>query len=259
MEIENDGQRPGSAIVELVAALDAATAPGRWAPVPAPMPQLGSDAIAVGIIYRRDRVRLVGPALALSRPPFDRHSRVPLAQVFQPLAGGAPLRVVVNHFKSKGGCDQADAGNADQGDGQACFAAIRSDSARVLADWLATLDGSGVGPVQTLILGDLNAHSREDAVRLLSERGYADLLADAQPGHTFVFRGQAGRLDHALAGSALAARVRAAGVWTINADELPEFGYDGDDRSGRSLFAPDPWRSSDHDPVWVDLDPDAAP
>jgi predicted extracellular nuclease len=260
MEIENDGNGPGSAIAELIAALDAATAPGRWAAVPAPTPRLGSDSISVGLVFRPDRVRPEGPAGVLEQAPFDRHSRVPLAQVFQPLAGGPPMRVVVNHFKSKGGCDDADAGNADAGDGQACFAAIRGASARALADWLATLEGgSGVGPAQTLILGDLNAHSREDAVRLLRERGYADLLASAQPGHTFVFRGQAGRLDHALAGPALAARVRAAGVWAINADELPEFGYDGRPSNGRDLYAPDPWRSSDHDPVWVDLATGAAP
>jgi predicted extracellular nuclease len=256
MEIENDGHGPGSAIAELVAALNAATAPGRWSAVPAPRARLGDDSISVGLLYRGDRVRAAGSAAVLEQAPFDEHSRVPLAQVFEPRAGGAPLRAVVNHFKSKGGCDDADAGNVDRGDGQACFAAIRSASARALADWLAGLEGGGVGPAQTLILGDLNAHSREDAVRLLRGRGYADLLESAQPGHTFVFRGQAGRLDHALAGPALAARVRAAGVWAINADELPEFGYDGRDRE---LYAADPWRSSDHDPVWVDLEPGAPP
>lgn len=259
MEIENDGDGPGSALAELVAALDAATVAGRWAAVPAPAGRLGSDEIAVGLVHRRDRVRALGPAQVLEQAPFDQHSRVPLAQVFQPVAGGPPLRVVVNHFKSKGGCDRADSRNVDAGDGQACFAAIRSESARVLADWLAATGDHGVGPAQTLILGDLNAHSREDALGVLRERGYRDLLAAATPAHTFVFRGQAGRLDHALAGPALAARVRGAGVWAINADELPEFGYDGPDRSGRDLFAPDPWRSSDHDPVWVDLAPGAVP
>jgi len=36
---------------------------------------------------------------------------------------------------------------------------------------------------------------------------------------------------------------RAAGVWPVHADE-----------PAQSARLPGPWRASDHDPVWVDLD-----
>jgi predicted extracellular nuclease len=267
MEVENDGFGADSAVAELAAALAGPARRGSasipWQAVrPDGLDQVGRDVITVGLVYRADRVEPVGPARTLAVAPFDDHSRMPLAQTFRPLAGSSearPFVVVVNHFKSKGGCNDADEANTDQGDGQACYNAVRVDSAQALADWLAS-DTDGVGADATLILGDLNAYRREDPIRALTQAGYRDLLAVADdpglpPPHSFVFQGQAGLLDHALAGKALVDRVVGAGVWSINADELPEFAYDGDSRSGRRLYSADPWRSSDHDPVWVDLNP----
>lgn len=261
MEIENDGFEPHSAIIELADALHTPSRrrqPGPWQAVrPEGAAAVGGDVISVGLLYRNDRVEPVGPALTLDAGPFDDESRMPLAQAFRPLGGeGRPFLVVVNHFKSKGGCADADEANSDQGDGQACYNAVRRDSAERLAQWLAS-DPAGIGAGASLILGDLNAYRREDPVRVLTGQGYRDLLAPAQsdgvPAHSFVFQGQAGLLDHALAGGDLAERVLGAGVWAINADELPEFAYDGDSRSGRQLYMAAPWRSSDHDPVWIDL------
>lgn len=284
-----------------------------YAVVDAGVPRLGSDAIAVGLIYRTDRVRPVGAPAALREAPFDVDSRVPLAQAFvsvaadargrradaQATAGaasagidaarathddgggtgtgarqsegpghgatvtteaaregeGEPFVVVVNHFKSKG-CRDATGSEADMGDGQSCYAGVRLASAEALREWLDDLPGDypTSGAERALILGDLNAYSREDALRALTGHGFVDLVEQhGDNAHTYVFQGQAGRLDHALAGRAVAARVVDAGVWHINADELPEFDYDGDARSGRRLYAPDPFRSSDHDPVWIDL------
>lgn len=263
MEIENDGFGERSAIAELAAALGASRRgdTGPWRAVqPDGVEALGRDLISVGLLYRADRVEPLGPALTLDAGPFDDDSRMPLAQAFKPLAeGDRPFLVVVNHFKSKGGCADADQANADQGDGQACYNAVRRDSAQRLGEWLAG-DPAGIGAGATLILGDLNAYRREDPIRALERLGYRDLLAGAgeaggRPPHSFVFQAQAGLLDHALAGASLAERVIGAGVWAINADELPEFAYDGDSRSGQRLYAADPWRSSDHDPVWVDIDP----
>jgi len=264
MEIENDGFDEGSALAELAAALDGPRRRGRdgvWRAVrPDGADRIGRDVIAVGLLYRSDRIEPVGPALVLDEEPFGATSRVPLAQAFRALEGEArPFLVVVNHFKSKGGCAEADEANLDQGDGQACYAAARRDSAQRLAAWLGG-DPAGIGAGQALVLGDLNAYRHEDPVRLLLRHGYRDLLAEldadgGHPPHSYVFQGQAGLLDHALAGPDLAGRALAAGVWSINADELPEFAYDGDARSGHRLYAPDPWRSSDHDPVWVDLRP----
>jgi predicted extracellular nuclease len=267
MEIENDGFKPGSAVADIANALSAAGESGSgsgdagaaarpgYAYVNARQSRLGSDSIAVALIYRTDRVRPVGEPMQLDGGPFDADSRVPLAQAFTAVASGddGAFRVVVNHFKSKG-CRDAQGSNRDAGDGQSCYAPIRTASARHLIDWLQDLPDEEIGADRTLVIGDLNAHTREDAVRALVDRGFVDLVADTG-GHSFVFTGRAGRLDHALAGETLAKRVRSAGIWHINADELPEFDYDGDARSGRQLYAVDPYRSSDHDPVYVDISP----
>ncbi|MBX3726460.1 MAG: ExeM/NucH family extracellular endonuclease [Xanthomonadales bacterium] len=254
MEVENDGGGADSALVELAGALAQGRGSGDWQGLDHGRPRLGSDEIAVGLLYRADRVRPLGDAHALEEPPFDRGSRVPLAQAFVAGDDGVPFTVVVNHFKSKGGCDRAEDADVDQGDGQACFNALRVASARRLADWLAT-DPAGTGAGQVLVIGDLNAHGREAPLRVLTSAGWTDLLTGRDPpAWTYVFRGQSGRLDHALAGGDLAARVRAAGTWAANADELPGFEYAAE-TGGRRLYAADPWRSSDHDPVWVDLTP----
>ncbi len=254
MEVENDGGGPDSALAELAAALRQVRGSGDWQALDHGRPGLGSDEIAVGLLYRADRVRPVGSAQVLEAPPFDRGSRVPLAQAFVAGDDGVPFTVVVNHFKSKGGCDRADGADLDQGDGQACFNALRVASARRLADWLAT-DPAGTGAGQVLVIGDLNAHGREAPLRLLVAAGWTDLLAGREPpAWTYVFRGQSARLDHALAGPELVARVLDAGTWAVNADELPGFEYAAE-TGGRRLYAADPWRSSDHDPVWVDLSP----
>ncbi|MCA3853900.1 MAG: endonuclease, partial [Burkholderia sp.] len=74
--------------------------------------------------------------------------------------------------------------------------------------------------------------------------------------YSYVFRGEAGNLDHALATSSLAARVKAVHVWHINADEpvalqpVPDY-KTAAHRS--SYYAPDAYRSSDHDPVVIDM------
>lgn len=249
MELENDGQGRHSAVADLARAL---SRPGQpWQPVIAGA-RLGRDAIAVGLVYNAARVRPHGKPRTLEGGPFGDASRVPLAQAFMPIPDGEPFTVVVNHFKSKGGCDQARGADTDQGDGQACYNQTRIDSARQLHEWLQASAGAA-RTGQVLILGDLNAYAQEEPVQLLQRAGYRDLLADRPDAHTYVFRGQAGRLDHALASAGLFPRVQAAGVWHINADELPGFAFDGHARGGPDLYAPDPWRSSDHDPVWVDL------
>lgn len=274
MELENDGHGNDSAVAELAEALSRAlggnalaheedrpveveSQDARYLPVDTGTPTVGSDVIAVGLIYRGDRVRPIGEARQLHGGPFDEDSRVPLAQAFAPIRPDGqsqrPVLVVVNHFKSKG-CRDARAADTDQGDGQSCFAATRTQSARELVRWLRDMPAQS-GLEQALILGDLNAHTREDPIRTLTGAGLTDVLDQRDGGYSFVYEGRAGRLDHALAGRVIAKRTRDAGIWHINADELPEFDYDGDARSGRRLYADDPYRSSDHDPVWIDIEP----
>ncbi|HRP72935.1 MAG TPA: ExeM/NucH family extracellular endonuclease [Luteimonas sp.] len=252
MELENDGYGPESSLAQLVDALNAGG--GDWAFVDSGEGP-GTDAIRVGLIYRSSRLRPVGPPATLAGGPFGERSRVPLAQAFRPIAGkkddGDTFVVVANHFKSKG-CSDAEGADRDQGDGQACWNALRLESARRLLGWLAR-DPTGSGSDLVAIVGDLNAYAQEFPLRFLRGQGWTDALqaANVAAPYSFVFDGQAGRLDHALLSPALAARLAGAAEWHSNADEPDNVGYRGP--NGRE-HAGMPWRSSDHDPLVVGLD-----
>jgi predicted extracellular nuclease len=102
----------------------------------------------------------------------------------------------------------------------------------------------------TLFIGDFNAHAQEDPLRLLRAAGWRDAFARGpeQPRpYSFVFDGEAGRLDHALLNPALASKLRGAEEWHVNSDEPAYFDEGNADASG-------PWRSSDHDPVLLGFD-----
>jgi predicted extracellular nuclease len=139
-------------------------------------------------------------------------------------------------------------------------------AAQALADWLAT-DPTGNGASNILIVGDLNAYRNEDPITVLKYAGYVDLIDQFQgaAAYSYLFGGQLGSLDYALASPSLAARVVDVAEWHINADEVPLFDYNDEIRdpgeaiferksNALELYAPDPYRTSDHDPVIVGLD-----
>jgi len=255
VEIENDGYEKLSAIEDLTTRLNQSR--GRRSEydyVRFAGSKLGNDSISVGLLYRPKKLKPIGPAITLDAPPFQQRSRAPLAQSFDTVKDGGRFTVVVNHWKSKGGCDEAENADQDRGDGQGCWNAARVDAARALADWLGS-DPTGSGDPDLLLLGDFNAYSQEDPIRLLGEAGYVQLgNTDGQTHYSFVYSGLAGSLDHALASVSLAAQVEGAGVWHINSDEMPQFDYNREYKSRAleaRLFRSDPFRSSDHDPMIV--------
>lgn len=241
MELENDGFGPDSALTQLVAALNRA-GDGDWRFVATDADQ-GGDAIRVGLIYRTSRVQPAGTAATLTDDLFGSRSRPPLAQSFR--AGDGPVfTVVANHFKSKG-CGGATGDDADRHDGQGCWNAARTASARRLDAWLRT-DPTRSGSDLAMIVGDLNAYSKEDPVQALVDAGWRDAFAgQRETPYSYVYAAQTGRLDHALLSPALAARLAGAAEWHVNADEPDSRGYQThpEDRSPR--------RSSDHDPLVV--------
>lgn len=89
-------------------------------------------------------------------------------------------------------------------------------------------------------------------MRLLREQGWQDAMtvAKVDGAYSYVYGGQAGRLDHALLSPALAVRLAGAAVWHSNADE-PNVGHLAGNAGDRAAA---PWRSSDHDPLLVGLD-----
>ena len=133
---------------------------------------------------------------------------------------------MVNHLKSKGS-DCNDVGDPDTGDGAGNCNLTRTAAAEALVDWLAT-DPTGSGDDDVLLIGDLNSYDKEDPIDALLAGGYTDLVHAFQGefAYSYVFDGQIGYLDHALASEGLADEVTGATVWHINADEPDILDYD---------------------------------
>ncbi|UXU90445.1 ExeM/NucH family extracellular endonuclease [Burkholderia sp. S-53] len=248
MEIENNGHGDASAVRRLAAQLGAG-----WRVVDPGTARLGRDAIAVALLYDSRTVEPVGRAATVALG--GRH-RPPLAQTFRRIGGTRTFTVAVNHLKSKN-CPNATGADRDQADGQGCWNAARTQAATRIADWLAA-SPTGAAADGTLLIGDLNSYAKEDPIRALESRGYANLVARfvGDAAYSYVFRGEAGNLDHALATPTLAARVKAVHLWHINADEPVALQAVPDYKSHAqrsSYYAPDAYRSSDHDPVIVDV------
>ncbi|CAB3747807.1 endonuclease [Burkholderia sp. MSh2] len=248
MEIANNGYDDASAVRRLAAQLG-----DGWRAVEPAAARLGRDTIAVALLYDSRAVEPVGRAATVALG--GRH-RPPLAQTFRRIGGARALTVAVNHLKSKN-CPNATGAERDQSDGQGCWNAARTRAAARVADWLAT-SPTGAAADGVLLIGDLNSYAKEDPLRALESRGYTNLVARfvGDAAYSYVFRGEAGSLDHALATPALAARVKAAHIWHINADEPAALQPVPDYRTPAlraAYYAPDAYRSSDHDPVVVDV------
>jgi predicted extracellular nuclease len=188
-----------------------------------------------------------------------------LAQAFEENGTGERFVVSVNHLKSKGSACAA----PDTGDGQGNCAAVRTQAANLLAQWLAT-DPTGSGDPDTLIVGDLNSYAKEDPIIAIGNAGYTNPIEsfNGPDAYSYAFNGQWGYLDYALASASLVPQVAAVADWHINADEPTVLDYNTDFKTPdqhQGLYAPDEFRISDHDPVLVDLNlatitpPPAAP
>lgn len=254
----------------IVSGLNAALGAGTYASIDTGV--IGTDAIRVGLIYKPAKVAPVGGFELLTSaddPRFiDTRSRPALAQTFEELATGARFTVVVNHLKSKGSaCD----GDPDTGDGQGNCNGTRTAAAQALVDWLAT-DPTGSGDPDFLIMGDLNSYAKEDPIDAIlsgadDTAGTADdwtnLIAHYQGtyAYSYVFDGQTGYLDHALASSSMLGQVTGAADWHINADEPDLLDYDTSFKppAQDAIYEPNAYRSSDHDPVVLGLVLNATP
>jgi predicted extracellular nuclease len=219
---------------------------------------IGSDVIKVGFIYQPGEVTPVGDYAILDSSVDARFddtlSRPALAQTFT--GSGETFNVVVNHLKSKG-CSDATGLNTDQGDGQGCYNAARTSAAEALVDWVAS-DPTGSGDPDTIITGDLNSYAMEDPIDVLVDAGYVDLarLFDGADTYSYVFDGQWGYLDYALGSPSITSKVTGALPYHINADEPSVLDYNTDFKTPNHvniLYAPDEFRTSDHDPVLVGI------
>ncbi|BBA32042.1 alkaline phosphatase [Methylocaldum marinum] len=257
MEIENDDDAY-PAIRDLVDSLNLHAGSSQYAYVNTGI--VGTDEIRVALIYKPAKVTPVGSFAILDSsvdPDFsDTKNRPALAQAFLDKHSNKILTVAVNHLKSKGS-DCNDVGDPDQGDEQGNCNLTRTKAAQALAAWLAA-DPTASGASEILVIGDLNAYAKEDPIQTLEQNGFVDLvrLFGGEDAYSYVFDGEAGYLDHALSGPALTHQVKGVAEWHINADEPVALDYNTNFKSAgqiTSFYSADPYRSSDHDPVIVEV------
>ena len=265
MELENDDPNTQQAAIEdLVDALNAATAPGTYAFINTGI--VGTDEIRVGLLYKPAVVSPVGAFAIIDSTVdsrfIDTKNRPSIAQTFALNTTGARITVVVNHLKSKGS-DCNDVGDPDTGDGQGNCNGTRTAAAAAIADWLAT-DPTGAGDADALLIGDMNSYALEDPITAFKGAGFVDTI-NAHIGsgaYSYVFDGESGYLDHALASATLAPQVTGVAEWHINPDEPTVLDYNTEFKTANqvtSFYDPGPYRSSDHDPVLVGIQLDARP
>jgi len=240
MELENNGS---TAMDDLLTGINAKMGSGTYAKVPFPS-YIGSDAIQVGMIYKPSSVSLIDTALVSTNSIFE---FPPFSQTF--LADSGVFSVFVNHFRYKG-CTGATGSDLDQGDGQSCFNDMRKQQAQEVLNFISQIQAFS-GDDDVLVVGDFNAYAQEDPIDIL-RTGLDYLLPDSV--HSFLYFGQWGALDHAFSTGGLTSQITDAQVWNINADEPRIIDYNTEFIT-QDLYLPNPYRSSDHDPLMIGINP----
>ena len=255
MEIENDGYGGDSAIADLVNGLNSVAGSGTYAFVDADaltgtLNALGTDAIKVGFIYKRNSVAL-GKTFA-AYLDNDNKNRPTLIQTFIHIATGDSVTLSVNHFKSKGSdCDAL--GDPNQNDGQGNCNITRTQAATTLLNVLST---EFPAAEKIMIMGDLNAYAKEDPIENIKSAGYDNLsqLFHGDNTYSYIYNGESGSLDHALSSAKLTQSVTGITEWHINTDEPKVLDYNTEYKSATQIsqyYNTSAFRSSDHDPIIV--------
>ena len=170
-----------------------------------------------GYIYRSDKVTPQGSNTSPYRSgEYCARLRI---QAFKENSTNEKFVLSVNHFKAKDSSD--DAGES-----------TRLQNVSNLIDAL----GDITSDPDILIMGDLNSYMGEAPIEALEEEGFEEQLVrfDANA-YSYIYRGQKGILDHAMANSTMAEQVTGARVYHINTAG----GYN--------------YKYSDHDAVLVGL------
>jgi len=165
-----------------------------------------------------------------------------VAQAFDLKSNGERLIIAVNHLKAKSGTGTGS--DADLGDGQGSFNYTRVTQAQNVVNTLNTLTSYYADP-DVLVVGDMNAYSMEDPIKVYTNSGLVNQLKRYSPSdYSYVYNGAVGYLDHSLATSTLSQQVTGARPWHINADEPSYLDY-----KYSTYYSADPYRCSDHDPI----------
>ena len=171
-----------------------------------------------GYIYRSDKVTPQGSSTSPYRSGAEYKARMRI-QAFKENSTNEVFVLSMNHFKAKDS-------SGDAGEG------TRMENVSNLIYAL----GNITADPDILIMGDLNSYMGETPIEALEEDGFEEQLVrfDANA-YSYIYHGQKGILDHAMANSTMAEQITGARVYHINTAG----GYD--------------YKYSDHDAVLVGL------
>jgi len=233
------------ALTKLVNALNAATVSGRYAFVNDGTTNTGSTFTKAAFVYRTDKVT---PYLNLKNNDSPTPANRKKMQAFTMKSNGERFIYSINHLKAKSGCSSATGADVDKGDGQSCYNATRVAEANSTLNFMNS-NKTYYNDTDVLVMGDLNAYGKEDPIQTLIKGDLIDMhrAFHADSAYSYMYNGEAGYLDHALASVSMAAQITGVSVFHINSDEPTMFEYAG------SNYQPNMYRSSDHDPVVVGL------
>lgn len=255
MEIENDGFGEYSAIQTLIRALNEASGNKRNF-VACEVENRGTDVITSAILYDSKKVTAVGNTVSMpdgyGTASFDSARRKPIIQTLRELRSEQEFTLVAVHFKSKG-VQSFGPGNEDKLDGQGRNNEVRVQQAEDLKNWLDTRPTGSQDP-DYLLIGDFNAYAQEDPILYLDAYGYKNLFPLTS--YSYVYDGQWGSLDHALATPGLMSQVTRAVKWHINSEEAMILDYNTEFKTPaqvQSYYDASVFRSSDHDPLIIGL------
>ena len=240
-------------MADLVGRLNAAAGFDKWAYVPLPDELLAvdRDVIRNAIIYQKGVVQPVGDSVGLVDETVWFNAREPIAQTF--VKDGDRFTVIANHFKSKSNTTPPQSGNdnADIGDGQGAFNGDRTRQARLARDVRGRRCEARPETRTCSSSATSTPTPKRTRSSVLRDRGLTDLGVALDEGrYSYVFDELSGSLDHAMSTASLTAKVTDFAHWNINAVESFAYQYDGDP----ALFAANPFRSSDHDPLVLGID-----
>lgn len=192
----------------------------------------GAQSIRTGYIYRTDKVL---PVLGMGLPDASSfvYSHRQYVQAFEERENGGRFMLSINHFKARGDNTEA----------------ARITNMTNLINFLDIMEQIGYyGDSDVLVMGDLNAYSAEEPVKMLERKEYVNQLTRFSPeSYTYVYDNLVGNMDHALASPSLSPQVTGAAPYLLNADEPYNYRWSG------NLATRDMYCYSDHNPVLVGL------
>lgn len=151
-----------------------------------------------GYIYRSDKVTPQGSNTSPYRSgEYCARLRI---QAFKENSTNEAFVLSMNHFKAKDSSSDAGEGTRMQNVSNLIYAL-----------------GNITTDEDILIMGDLNSYMGEAPIEALEDEGYEEQLVrfDSEA-YTYIYRGQEGILDHAMANSTMAGQITGARAYHIN-------------------------------------------